>query len=76
MTDEKRQAARVIEMRVRQHHRIDLLDWAGQSSILRVRVSPMSLEQAAVQQDGLTTGADDMTRPGYFARGAGKLDLH
>ena len=66
---EKGEAARVIEMRVRKHDGIDLLDRARQLSILRIGIGAMPLKQSTVEQHCLAVGADDVTRARHFARG-------
>ena len=73
---QKRQPSRMIEMRVRQHDRIDLVDWTGQCAILRVSIAAPSLEQPAVQQDRFAVRAHDVARARDLASGSGELDFH
>ena len=47
---EKRQPTSMIDVRVREHDGIDLLDRDGKPEILLVTLAPLALKHAAVQQ--------------------------
>jgi hypothetical protein len=76
MCAEQRQSARVVDVRMREHHRVDLRDGQRQHRVLLTRLGAPSLEHAAVQQHGLPIEAENMTGACDLASRAGKLDLH
>ena len=61
---------------MREHHGIDLFDWARKRSVLHLRFAAMSLKQSAVEEHSLAVDTDDVTRARDFACGAGKLYFH
>ena len=76
MCHEERQSASVIDVRVRKHHGVDLVDWKRQPGVLLAAFAALALKQSAIQQHGALAHAQDMAGSGDFLRGAGELDLH
>jgi hypothetical protein len=76
MPDEKRETTSMIDMRMREHDRIDLLDGDWKPQILRLTFTAFSLKQTAVEKYGLTRNPQDVTRAGDLTRRADEFDFH
>ena len=61
---------------MREHHCVDVGNRAGKCSVLCVSVTPVPLEQPAVEQHGPSAGTNDVTGARYLARRAGEFDFH
>src|SRR5664279_491201 len=73
---EKWQPSGMIQMSMRKHDCVDLVDRAWERSIFHFRIAAMPLKQSAVEQDGFAVDADDVTRTGHFPGSPDKLDFH
>ena len=76
MTNEQRQPAGVINVRVRENNSVNLLDGERESEILLVAFAPSTLKQPTVQQHRLARYSQNVARAGDSSRGANELDLH
>ena len=74
--DEKGQAPRVIDVRVREHDRVDLVHRYRERAVLLVAGEAAPLEHPAVEQHGAAVDAEDVARPGDLARCTKELELH
>ena len=73
---EQRQAARVVEVAVREQDGVELLLGARGRAVERLGF-PAALEQAAVHEHAGLAGLNEVGRPGDFAtRGADNGDFH
>ena len=66
----------MIDVRVRQHNRVDGADRSRERLVLSLHVGPPTLKQSAIKQDGLPEEADNVAGACYFARSAEELDFH
>jgi hypothetical protein len=76
MPNEKRETTSMIDMRMREHDRIDLLDGDWKPQILRLTFTAFSLKQTAVEKYCLTCDPQDVTRTGDLPRCADEFDFH
>jgi hypothetical protein len=70
------QRARMVDVRVREHDRVDRGRVDAQRAVLFDRFLAPALEQSAVEQHGGVRRAHQMLRAGDGLRGADELDLH
>lgn len=66
----------MIDVRVRKHDRVDLVDRARKPGILLARFTASTLEHPAVQQHGPSADPKHVTGAGHFTCGTSELDLH
>src|SRR4051812_8417395 len=66
----------MVDVRVRKHDGVDLSDVDRKRRVFGARLAAASLKHSAIQQDGLSIDAQDVTRAGHFTSGARELDLH
>jgi hypothetical protein len=66
----------MINVRVRKHYSIDVIDRNGKSQILLVTLAASSLKESAVEEDGLARDTEYVTGPSDFASGADEFNLH
>jgi len=76
MSHEKRQAARVVDVGVREYHGIDMLDRHREAKILLVAIASLSLKHPTIQHDRLSRDAKDVAGPGDLACRANELEFH
>ena len=76
MTDEKRQTAGMINVRVREHHSVDLLDGDREAGILLVALVSLTLKQPTVENNCLPGNSQDVARARYFTCGSNEFNLH
>jgi len=72
---ERRQASRMVEMRVRERHPINFLGRVGQSPVIERLERARSLEQPAIDQQLATIMGDFDARSGDRAGGAVKAEF-
>lgn len=66
----------MIDMRMREHDRIDLFDGDWKPQVLRLTFTAFSLKQTAVEKYGLTCHPQDVTRTGDLPRCTDEFDFH
>ena len=66
----------MIDMGVRKHDSIDLLNGDRKPQVLRLTFTAFSLKQTAVEKYCLVRNSQDMTRAGDLPRGANEFDFH
>ncbi len=66
----------MIDMRMAEHHRIDLCGIEREGGAVACFLSPAALKQAAVQQDLLIVDAQDMAGSCYSFAGTEELQFH
>jgi len=76
MPNEKWEPARVIDVRVREHDSINLDNRHGQLEVLCLALTPLTLKQAAVQDNGLARDTKNVTRACDLTRSTNEFDLH
>jgi hypothetical protein len=76
MPNEKREPARVIDVRVRKHDRIDFVNGYRKREILFVALAALALKQSAVQENRLPRNTKNVTRASNLTRSADEFDLH
>ena len=76
VASEQRKPAGVIDVCVREHDGVDLLDWNRELEILLTGLIAPALKHAAVEQDRLPVDAENVTGAGHLASSTGEFDLH
>jgi hypothetical protein len=76
MPNEKRETTSMIDVRMRKHNSIDLLDADWKSQVLRLTFTAFSLKQTAVEKYCLACNTQDVTRAGNLPRRADEFDFH
>jgi len=66
----------MIDVRVREHDRVDLGNRARKPGILLARFAASTLKHSAIEEHGLSPDPKDVTGAGHFACGTSELDLH
>jgi hypothetical protein len=74
--DQARQRARVIDVRVAEHHRVELAGVNPELAVDLVRLGATPLVEAAVQQDPAASRVQNVHRAGDRACCADELDVH
>jgi hypothetical protein len=65
----------VIDVCVREHDSIEILDWNGKGSVFLGSLTAFSLKHPAVERNRVPVDVQQMTRPGDFAGRADKRNL-
>ena len=74
--EQQRQPANVVEVRVREQHRVEPLGVQSLGhAVFYLRVSA-ALKHAKVEQEPGAVGFDQVSQPGYLAGSAVESDLH
>ena len=76
MPNEKRKTTSMIDMRVRKHDGIDLLDSDWEPQVLRLAFTAFSLKETAVEKYCLACDPQDVTRAGDLPCRADEFDFH
>src|SRR5687768_17962554 len=66
----------MIDVCVREHDDVDLLDVAGEPQVFLAALPTVSLKHPAVEKDGLPVDAQDVTGAGDFTGSTRKLYFH
>src|SRR5688572_32887319 len=66
----------MIDVCVREHDDVDLLDGAGEPQVFLAALPTVSLKHPAVEKDGLPVDAQDVTGAGDFTGSTRKLYFH
>ena len=68
--------AGVVDVGVAEHDRVDALGVEREAGVLLVGLGALALEEAAVEEDALAGGLEEVHRAGDFAGGAPEGDAH
>ena len=76
MAHEERESTSMIDVCVGKHDPIDLVDFEWKSNVLCVTLAALSLEETAVENDGLSCNTENVAGSGYLTCGTTELYFH